>query len=54
MSIINWILENYESILSSAVGILTAGIAIALIVPGEQPEKFMQWLLDLLKKLSKK
>ena len=54
MSIINWILENYQAVITSAVGILTAALAIALLIPGDVPDKQLQWLVDLLKKFSRK
>lgn len=39
--------ENYEILLGAV-------IAIALVVPGEQPEKFLQSALNFLRKFSKK
>ena len=38
--------------LGYAVQILGALLTIALIVPGDQPDRFLQGALDLLKKLS--
>lgn len=38
-----------------AVGlILTGVIGVALLIPGEQPEKALQAVVDLLKKISRK
>lgn len=36
------------------LGLLAAVIAIALVIPGEQPEKFLQSIVDFLSKFSKK
>ena len=49
-----WILANYETILGNVSVILAAVIAISLLIPGEQPEKFLQKVLDFIKKFSKK
>lgn len=54
MNIINYILANYQMIISAIVGILTGLIAIALIIPGSQPEEALQKAVDFLKKLSNK
>lgn len=54
MSIFNFILANYQAILSGVTGLLSAIIAIALIIPGEQPEKALQGVVDFLSKFSKK
>jgi len=43
-----------QEIISHVVVILTAMIAIAMIIPGDQPEKALQKVLDIIKKFSKK
>lgn len=48
MEIIQWVIANYQLVISSFVGILTGVIAIALLIPGEQPEKFLQGIVDFL------
>ena len=52
MNIINFILENYQSILSAIVAILGGFIVIFSLIPGEQPEKFLQSIVDFLSKFS--
>lgn len=36
------------------LGALAAILAIAMAIPGDHPDKELQWLLDNLKKLSRK
>jgi hypothetical protein len=38
----------------AVVALLSAVIAIASLIPGEQPEKFLQSVVDVLSKFSKK
>lgn len=54
LTVFQWILANYQVILSSLVAICSALIAICLLIPGEQPEKFLQGVVDFLSKFSKK
>jgi len=54
MEIINWLLANLSLLVAGVVGVLTALIALFLIIPGEQPEKFLQGVLDFIKPFSKK
>ena len=49
-----FLLEHWEKLLSAVVALLSAATAIALIIPGEQPEKFLQSIVDFLAKFSKK
>lgn len=54
MAIINWILENWSELLNAVVALLTALIAIFMIIPSEEPEKTLQKIVDFLRKFSKK
>lgn len=54
MEILTWIMENLPEIFSGVVALLTGIIAICLLIPGEQPEKTLQIIVDFLKKLSLK
>lgn len=49
-----WLLENWQGVLLALQAVLGAGVALALLVPGEQPEKALKWLADLLSKVSNK
>lgn len=54
MEWLTWVLANYESVLSGLVMMLSGVIAIALLIPGEQPEKMLQGWVDFLAKFSRK
>ena len=53
-AIISWIMSNYQTLVTDLVALVTALIAIALIIPGPEPEATLQKILDWLKKFSKK
>lgn len=48
------IFAQVQDIAGALIMICTGVIAIAMIVPGEQPEKSLQAVVDFLKKFSKK
>ena len=48
------ILSKIPEYIPLATGLLGAIIAISLVIPGEQPEKALQSIVDFLKKFSKK
>jgi hypothetical protein len=54
VAIFTWIFTNYQTVISLVVGILTAIIALCLIIPGNEPETFLQKVVDFLAKFSKK
>ena len=54
MSLIGWIMSNGADMLAALSALVGALIAISLLVPGKEPEKSLQKILDLLKKVSKK
>lgn len=54
IEVFKWIIANWQEVLIAVQGILTAIIALALIIPGEQPEKTLKKVVDLIAKLSKK
>ena len=45
---------DWFSLVGQAVVAITALIAIFTQIPGEQPEKFLSWVLSLLTKISRK
>jgi hypothetical protein len=49
-----WVLAHYQEVIVGATGVVSALIALALVIPGEQPEKALQKALDFLAKFSKK
>lgn len=54
LNVIKWSIANYQALLTGVMGLISAAIAIALIIPGEQPDKALQGALDFLLKFSRK
>ena len=54
MQIISWISANWSLVLNAAMGLFSALIVVAMLIPGEQPEKFLQSVVDFLAKFSNK
>jgi hypothetical protein len=54
MEILNWILLNGMNMLSAVIAVLTSLVVLCMMIPGEQPEKFLQSVVDLLTKFSRK
>ncbi len=54
MSALNFVVEHLSDIVSAVMGVMTAVIGIALLIPGDQPEKALQGVVDFLSKFSKK
>lgn len=50
----SWIVTEGPHILAAIIAVLSALIALFLLIPGEQPEKSLQKVVDFLKKYSKK
>jgi hypothetical protein len=49
-----WILANYQLVITSLIAICSAIMVVALKIPGDQPEKFLQSAVDFLSKFSSK
>jgi hypothetical protein len=49
-----WILENGPALLMAISAVLSALIAVCMIIPGEQPEKALQGIVEFLAKFSRK
>lgn len=54
VSVIGFISLNYQAIISAVMALFMGIIAVALLIPGEQPEKTLQAIVDFLSKFSKK
>ena len=48
------LIANWEVILGGLIAALTGLIAVAMIIPGEQPDKALQAAVDFLKRFSRK
>lgn len=54
LDLVHGLLGNWDSLLGKASAIVAALLSIAMIIPGDQPDKVLQSLLDFIKKYSKK
>lgn len=54
MNIVNFITANYQSIISASIALLSGVIAVCLLIPGPQPEKALQGVVDFISKFSVK
>lgn len=54
LSIGKWIVDHYQAVLLGVSGVLTGIIGICMLIPGEQPEKALQGVVDFIAKFSKK
>ena len=54
MHVLQLIVEKGPAVLSAIIGLLSAVIGICLLIPGEQPEKALQSIVDFLSKFSRK
>jgi hypothetical protein len=51
---IEFVLANGANIVAATIAVLGAAYAVALVIPGEQPDKAFKSLLDFTVKFSKK
>ncbi len=54
LEIISWVVKFGPEIVSGVIGVLSGVIAIALIIPGDQPEKALKGVVSFLEKFSAK
>lgn len=54
MQVVQFLLAHWQEILLGVSGVISGVIAIALIVPGPEPEASLQKVLDFLSKFSRK
>jgi hypothetical protein len=54
LNIGSFIVNNSRAIVGGVVAVLTGIIAICMVVPGDQPEKFLQGIVDFISKFSNK
>jgi hypothetical protein len=51
---ITFVIANIETIVAAVVGLVNAIILIAMLVPGAEPEKTLQKIVDFIGKFSAK
>jgi hypothetical protein len=54
MEIINNILTNWQSYLGALSAVLVAVIAVSAVIPGDEPERTLQKIVDVIARFSKK
>lgn len=54
LEIAKFIFANYAQIIAGIVGIFSAVLVVALIIPGQEPDKTLQKIVDFISKFSKK
>lgn len=54
MNIIQNIAENWQAYLGVVTAVLTAAIAVATLIPGDEPEKTLQKIVDFIAGISRK
>ena len=52
--IVQWVIVFGPQALELLIAVMMAMIALFMVIPGEQPEKAMQAIVDFLKKFSRK
>lgn len=54
LSVGQWLLANYALVLHAVLAVLTALVALFMIIPGPQPEAALQKVVDFIERFSKK
>jgi len=54
LEIVKWAVESGPHFITALGGVVSALIVLALLIPGDQPEKTLQKLADFLAKFSRK
>lgn len=54
MEIITHLLNNWQSYLGVLTAVLAAAIAVASVVPGDEPERTLQKIVDFIASISRK
>lgn len=49
-----FLLANFDAIIASLTALVSAAIALALLIPGDQPEKALRSVADFLARFSRK
>jgi len=49
-----WVISHWQELLGVITAILSALVAVFMLIPGDQPEGFLQKVVDFVKKFSNK
>jgi len=54
MDLINNIATNWQQYVGIVTAVLTAAIAVAAVIPGDEPERTLQKIVDFISSVSRK
>ena len=54
LAIGQWLIENYQAVIASIIALLMGVIGVALLIPGPEPERTLQKIVDFLRGISRK
>ena len=54
MDVINNIASHWQQYVGIATAVLTAAIAVATVIPGDEPERTLQKIVDFISQISRK
>ena len=54
MDLITNVLNNWQAYLGVITAVLAAAIAVATVIPGEEPERTLQKIVDFIASVSRK
>jgi hypothetical protein len=54
LEILNWVVASGPNLIAAVMAVLVALIALFALIPGEQPEKALQGVVDFISKFSLK
>ena len=53
-SVLAFFKGDFSAYIVAAQAFLAGSLALALVIPGDQPDKALQWVVDLISKFSRK
>ena len=54
MDLITHVLTNWQQYLGVVTAVLAAAIAVATVIPGDEPEKSLQRIVNFIQSISRK
>lgn len=54
VDVVMWLVGHYDAIILNLLAILGALLAFFMVIPGEQPDRALQSVVDFIKRFSKK
>ena len=54
MDLITHVLSNWQQYLGVVTAVLAAAIAVATVIPGDEPEKSLQRIVNFIQSISRK